>query len=120
MANTRNKNTPGNYCLDQKQIANADRWTMYINGANGHAYDSKLAGNGFNPGQVPSNVLSSNPTDIESFLRGTNLNNMVNPAKSLVPELKCVPMKNMYKSARVIMPIPLVAPNDQRPFPIPM
>ena len=52
MAATRNKNTPGNYCLDQKQYTDSSAWTLYANGANGEAYDTRLAGNGLNPGDA--------------------------------------------------------------------
>ena len=48
MASTRNKNTPGNYCLDQKQYTDSSAWSLYANGANGEAYDTRLAGNGLN------------------------------------------------------------------------
>ena len=47
MASTRNKNTPGNYCLDQRQNVGIESWQLYKNGANGYAYDTRLPGNGF-------------------------------------------------------------------------
>ena len=68
MASTRNKNTPGNYCLDQKQYTDNSAWTLYANGARGQAYDTRLSGVGLNPGQLPWNTLSHNPADIESLL----------------------------------------------------
>lgn len=116
--NTRNKNTYGNYCLEQKQYINADKWMLYKNGAGGHAYTPRLAGNGFIQGRVPSNILSNNSTDIESFLRGTNLSNMVTPQQPLVASLTNLPTKNLFKTPTTIMPTPLVVPNNQRPFPI--
>ena len=58
MASTRNKNTPGNYCLDQKQYTDNFAWNLYANGAHGQAYDTRLAGNGLNPGQMPWTTLS--------------------------------------------------------------
>jgi beta-galactosidase/beta-glucuronidase len=33
MASTRNKNTPGNYCLDQKQYTDSSAWLLNVNGA---------------------------------------------------------------------------------------
>jgi len=118
MASTRNKNTRGNYCLDQKQNTGSEDWQLYINGANGYAYDTKLAGNGLNPGQVPWSKLSHNPADIESFLFGINSTNLVNPAPPLVPELTCLKTANVFKTEPVIMPIPQAIPKNQRPFPI--
>ena len=90
MASTRNKNTAGNYCLDQRQYSQMQKWALYENGSSGKAYDTKLAGNGFNPGQMPWTTLSHNPADIESFLFGINATNLVTPAPCLVPELKSV------------------------------
>ncbi len=119
MASTRNKNTSGNYCLDQRQNIGIETWQLYANGANGTAYDTKLAGNGLNPGQMPSNTLSHNPADIESFLFGINSTNLVQPAPNLTPELKCLQTANVFKRNQIIMPIPQAIPKNQRPFPAP-
>lgn len=119
MASTRNKNTPGNYCLEQKQNIGIESWQLYKNGANGYAYDTRLPGNGLNPGQLPWYTLSNNPADIESFLLGINSTNLVNPAPPLTPELKCLQTANVFKTKQVIMPVPQAIPKYQRPFPIP-
>ena len=119
MSSTRNKNTPGNYCLDQRQNVGIESWQLYKNGANGYAYDTRLPGNGLNPGQLPWYTLSHNPADIESFLWGINSTNLVNPAPPLTPELKCLTTANVFESKPVIMPIPQAIPKYQRPFPIP-
>jgi hypothetical protein len=119
MASTRNKNTAGNYCLDQKQYTDSSAWTLYANSAHGQACDTRLSGNGLNPGQLPWTTLSHNPADIESFLFGINSTNLVNPAPNLTPELKCLKMANVFKMPNVIMPVPLTVPKGQRPFPIP-
>ena len=119
MASTRNKNTPGNYCLDQRQNVGIESWQLYHNGANGFAYDTRLPGNGLNPGQMPWSTLSYNPADIESFLFGINSTNLVKPAGPLTPELKCLQTANVFESATVIMPVPQAIPKYQRPFPAP-
>ena len=119
MASTRNKNTPGNYCLDQKQNIGQEDWRLYKNGANGTAYDTRLCGNGLNPGQLPWTTLSYNPADIESFLFGINSTNLVNRAPALTPELKCLQTANVFKTSNVIMPVPQAIPKYQRPFPVP-
>jgi hypothetical protein len=119
MASTRNKNTPGNYCLDQKQNIQTESWQLYTNGANGYAYDTRLAGRGLNPGQVPWSKLASNPADIESFLFGINSTNLVNPAPAFTPELKCLQHANLFNKTDTIMPIPLVVSKSQRPFVVP-
>ena len=119
MASTRNKNTPGNYCLYNRQNVRIETWQLYKNGANGTAYDTRLPGNGLNPGQLPWNTLSYNPADIESFLFGINSTNLVNPAPPLTPELKSLQTANVFKTAPIIMPIPQAIPKFQRPFPVP-
>ena len=116
MASTRNKNTPGNYCLEQRQNVAIESWELYTNGANGYAYDTKLPGNGLNPGQFPWSKLSHNPADIESFLFGINSTNLVKPEGPLTPELICLNSANLYKKPDIIMPVPLVIPKNQRPF----
>ena len=116
MASTRNKNTPGNYCLDTKQNTQSESWKLYENGANGYAYTTNLAGNGLIQGPMPWNKLSNNAADIESFLFGINSTNLVNPAGPLVPQLKQLSEQDLYKKSNIIMPIPFVVPKEQRPF----
>jgi hypothetical protein len=119
MASTRNKNTPGNYCLEEKQYKNFENYTLYPNSQYGEAYDTKLAGNGLNPGQIPWNKLSHNASDIESFLFGINSTNLVNPAPTFVPNLTKLESANIYKKETVVIPEPLVIEKNQRPFPVP-
>ncbi len=119
MASTRNKNTPGNYCLDQRQNIGSESWQLYTNGANGYAFDTRLPGNGLNPGQLPWTTLSHNPADIESFLWGINSTNLVNPAPALTPHFKTLNTANVFEKKPVIMPVPQAIPKYQRPFPIP-
>ena len=118
MASTRNKNTAGNYCLDQRQNTGIETWQLYKNGANGYAYDTRLPGNGLTPGQLPWDTLSHNSVDIETFLFGINSTNLVNPAPALTPKFKCLQQANVFKSVPIIMPIPQAIPKYQRPFPI--
>jgi hypothetical protein len=118
MASTRNKNTPGNYRLDQRQNTQTESWRLYVNSAHGYAYDTKLAGTGFNPGQLPWDTLSSNAPDIESFLFGINSTNLVNPTPCLTPELKYLESANLFNKGPVIMPVPQAISKNQRPFPI--
>ena len=119
MASTRNKNTPGNYCLQQSEYAHSRQYTIYKNSASGEAYDTKLPGNGLLPGQVPWNKLSSNSADIESFLFGINANNLVNPQPCLKPELKEIKMANVFEKGPIYMPEPLVIEKKKRPYSVP-
>jgi len=118
MASTRNKNTQGNYVLEQKQYMQNAQYNLYKNSQYGEAYDTKLPGNGLLPGQLPLNKLSHNPIQIESFLFGINSTNLVNPEPVLVPELKCLETANIYRKQATIMPAPLVIERN-RPFPCP-
>jgi len=45
MASTRNRNTPGNYCLEQRQFAESTNYTLYSNSQYGAAYNTQLPGN---------------------------------------------------------------------------
>jgi len=119
MASTRNKNTPGNYCLQQKEYAESRQYTEYKYSAYGQAYDTRLPGNGLNPGQVPWNTLSHNAADIESFLFGINSTNLVTPAPPLTPELTCLKTANVFETRPVYIPEPLVVEKGQRPFAVP-
>ena len=119
MASTRNKNTPGNYCLEQREYNHSEQYTLYKNSQYGEAYNTKLAGNGLNPGQMPWNTLSYNAPDVESFLLGINSTNLVTPAPVFVPELKCLKSANVFEKGPTFIPEPLVIEKNQRPYPIP-
>ncbi len=119
MASTRNKNTPGNYCLQQRSYTESRNYLAYPNASYGAAFDTRLPGNGLLPGQVPWNQLSNNAVDIETFLYGINSTNLVNPASCLTPELKVLKMANVFESEPTYIPEPLVIEKNQRPYPIP-
>jgi len=119
MASTRNKNTSGNYCLEQRQFMHSFNYTSYPNSQYGAAYNTKLPGNGLLPGQIPGNKLSYNAADTESFLFGINSTNLVNPAPCFTPEIAKLRSSNIYDKEPVFIPEPLVIEKNQRPFPIP-
>jgi hypothetical protein len=119
MASTRNINTPGNYCMEQKQFAHSENYTLYENSQYGAAYTTRLPGAGLLPAQIPGNQLSQNTADIESFLFGINSTNLVNPAPALVPKLKNLCQANIYTPSTTYIPEPLVILKNQRPLPIP-
>jgi hypothetical protein len=119
MASTRNKNTPGNYCLEQRQFGQSSNYTLYPNSQYGAAYNTELPGVGLLPAQIPWNKLSYNPADTESFLFGINSTNLVNPAPCFVPEIAKLRSANIYKTPSTFIPEPLVLEKNQRPYPIP-
>ena len=118
MASTRNKNTPGNYCLEQKEFSNSQQYTLYPHSQYGSAYSTMLPGNGLLAGQVPWNKMSHNAADIESNLFGINSTNLVNPTPCFVPELTKLDTANIYEKGNILMPQPLVVEKSQRPYPI--
>ena len=119
MASTRNKNTPGNYNLEQFEFQNSSQYSLYKNSQYGEAYNTQLAGNGLNPAQIPWNKLSYNAPDVESFLFGINSTNLVKPAPIFVPELAKINSVNIYEKSPIFIPEPLVIEKNPRPLPIP-
>jgi len=117
MASTRNKNTPGNYCLEKNQYAGMEQYTLYKNSQYGEAANTKWAGNGLLPGQIPWNKLSYNAADTESFLFGINSTNLINPAPCFSPEIVQLPSSNIYEKGPTYMPEPLAVAKNQRPYP---
>lgn len=115
MASTRTNNTPGNYCLQQRKYQEGRQYTTYEYSAYGYAYDTQLPGNGLNPAQIPSDKLSQNSADIESFLFGINSTNLVKPAGPLTPELTCLKSANIFETPTVFMPEPFIPLKNQRP-----
>jgi hypothetical protein len=119
MASTRNINTLGNYNLEQRQFHESENYTLYPNSQYGAAYNTRWAGNGLLPGQIPGNKLSYNAADTESFLFGINSTNLVNPAPCFVPEIAKLDTTNIFEKGATFMPVPLVVRKNQRPFPVP-
>jgi hypothetical protein len=119
MASTRNKNTPGNYCLEQRQYLNQQNYKLYPHSQYGLAYNTQLPGNGLLPGKLPRDKLSYNAVDTESFLFGINSTNLVNPAPVFVPEIAQLQTANVFTKGPVYVPEPLVIEKNQRPYPLP-
>lgn len=115
MASTRNINTPGNFGAHQKSNRIFRDYLMYQHGSDGCAYKTELPGFGFNPAQLPANKLSSNSTDIETFLLGINSTNLVNPAPPLHPKFNCLSSANLIEEKPVLMPEPFALTKNQRP-----
>ena len=118
MASTRNRNTPINYSLEQNTYKKSEDYKLYANSQYGAAYNTRLAGNGLLPGQIPWNKLSYNAADTESFLFGINSTNLVNPAPCFVPEIAKLNAADIFEKAPTYMPEPLVVEKNKRPFPI--
>ena len=116
MASTRNKNTPGNYESEQVSLNQQKDWLLYEHGAGGRTQTTYLAGNGLLAGRHGPDQLSSNATDIESFLYGVGSTNLVNPQGPVVPLMTPIKSLNIFQKGPVYVPKPLVVERGQRPL----
>lgn len=115
MSSTRNKNTPGNYTIEQSALTRQNEHVTFINGFQGKAYTDHFAGNGLLPGKRSHNELSHNPSDIEGFLFGIGSTNLVNPSSPPVVQLKKLDTLDISDRLPTIIPSPLVMERNQRP-----
>lgn len=118
MASTRNRNSPGDYKLEQRSFDLANVYNSYAHSQYGSAYKPAMPSVGITPSRMPNNTLSYNPTEIESSLFGINSTNLVNPRAPLKANLKSIPTVPFFDRLPIFMPLPLVVESKQRPFPI--
>ena len=116
MASTRNKNTPGNYQLEQKINKLSSKYDFYKYSQHGPAYEPTIPSIGFFPNAISRDALSSNPVEIESALFGINSTNLVDPKPNTIAQLKYMPRKDFFERTQMIMPKKLVVENNQRPL----
>lgn len=119
MASTRNNNTPGDYCQQQKSYKQSLDYNEYQYSQVGRAYKNALPCMGITPSHMPREAFSQNSIEIESALFGINSTNLVNPQKPVVPQLKQLPGVSYFERLQTFMPEPLVVEKYQRPFPVP-
>ena len=118
MASTSNRNYIGNYTAEQRQFRDHLAFQQYIHNSKGQAYTTNLPGTGLLPGQIYSGNISNNNIDIESFLRGTGVNNLVQPELStnVEPDLINLDSLNIHEKLPIILPRNLKIENNQRPY----
>jgi hypothetical protein len=113
MASTRNKNTAGDYALEQKAYDEQLLYRSYIR--YGVPESPFFAGHSLLPGKMASRDLANNYCDIESQLRGIGSTNLVQPQSEVAPQLKNIQSLNMVPAPQpVSMPDPLVIEPNQR------
>lgn len=115
MPDTRSKNTTGDYNLFIKSQRKWAAYDMYENSSSGAPVDPKWAGNGLNPGNMPSRALSHNPVAIESSLFGIGSTNLVEPQSPITPQIKRMDTQNMFVREPVYVPAPLLISKSARP-----
>jgi hypothetical protein len=118
MASTRNRNTRGDYALEQDAINQSRSYNNYLHAAQGCAFKPSMPSFGLIPSHMPRHTLSKNPIEIESFLFGINSTNLVAPQKPIKPQLKRIPTSVFFERLPIHMPKPLVVEHNQRPYPI--
>lgn len=103
MASTRNKNTSGNYQLEQLEKYKQANYQVFENGSCAKASTTNLPGNGLLTGRIASSSLSNNYCDIESFLYGIGSTNLVKPSENLVANIYEIDSLNIIKKPPVIV-----------------
>lgn len=116
MASTRNNNTPGDYCLQQRNNTDSFNYFKYKNSQSGCAYHNALPTMGIIPSHMPREAFSENSVEIESSLFGINSTNLVNQQEHIVPKLIRLPEVSYFERLPMFMPEPLVIQTKQRPF----
>jgi len=118
MASTRNKNSQGNYQLEQSQYRTTRNYNSFENSSCGSAYITSIPDIGIIPSKVSPYHFSSNPIDIENMLFGINSTNLVKHSPKMIPQLHTPRTSVFFQRQIVIMPKPLVIEPNQRPYPI--
>jgi hypothetical protein len=115
MASTRDKNSIGNYQLEQRALNKTFENITDYNGRNGHANIPAFP-EYYRASYMPPDNTCKNFVDVESQLLGINSNNLVNPNKrDIKPEIKKLPLISFFDREKVIMPEDLRVDNN-RPF----
>ena len=115
MASTRDKNSKGNYKLEQQQINNIKNNLEYYNSPNGHAVNSAFPEH-YRQGYMPADNFSFNPTDIESSLFGIGSTNLEESKAPIIPQFKEIPTVSFFKTPTVVKSRNINPRLDQRPF----
>ena len=115
MADTRDRNSKANYCLEQKAMGNIRDHLLFINGPNGHAYNPAFPELYMN-GKMPADNLSCNSIDIESRLFGINSNNLINPEQPTEAKLKSLPLTRFFETPELQKSKKVQQDTSQRPF----
>jgi len=113
MASTRNKNSVGDYKLEQHTNLSIRHYstTPYYGEPNQTLY----AGDGLLVGRMASNLLSTNACDSESQLLGIGSTNLVSPKEDITPQLKRIPTLNIIEKNDTLLPEPLIVERGRRP-----
>jgi hypothetical protein len=114
MASTRNRNTPGDYKMEQVQY---DKNVKYnTNKEYGQTAVSHHPGDGLMGARTCRNALAYNACDIESTLFGIGSTNLVNHKEPTNPQLKNLKTLDFMERPKVFVVEPRSLNSDQRPM----
>lgn len=117
MASTRNRNTAGDYRVEQTNFRNN---LQYLSQPfYGKTETPYLPGNGLLVGRQFHGELAANGTDIESTLYGIGSTNLTGASFNAQPEIKTLASLNIaqWKPTQTLIPEPLSIQGGQRPYP---
>jgi hypothetical protein len=115
MASTRNKNTAGDYRMEQQINRHLTQYNVYKNSAQGTPWETHIPDVGWMPSNVSRETFATNAVDVESMLRGTGESNLVEPKGETVVQKVEVGYKSFFERPVVATPEPLVLERFQRP-----
>jgi hypothetical protein len=118
MASTRNRNTPGNYALEQRAIQNWSSEQTYEHSAQGRPYQTYLPGNGLTPGNFKGNSIINNPTDVETMLFGIRSADLTQPdinTTKVDVQYKQLASMDLFQKPILYAPRPIEQTGNQRP-----
>jgi len=113
---TRNKNTIGNYNLEQLNKIKTFSYQIYEYSAFGKCENNFLPGLGLGASYMPNVELSKNATDIDSYLKGIGSTNLVSPLAPITPELCKYKSLNLFEKDPVYVPSSVAVEANQRPY----
>lgn len=123
MTSTINKNSIGNYELEQLNVQKQADYYLFSNAANGSAYTTYFPGNGLLPARIAPQ--SGYSCDIESLLYGISSTNLAEPTKKIYGDLDVLKEANHIKNVKSLnimtkpvqyVPSPLVLDANARPL----
>ena len=111
MTSTRDRNTPGNYRMEQDRNIALVEWNVASYETVGY-----YPGDGLGPARTTRTALATNACDIESQLFGIGSTNLENPRPIVVPQLKQLKSLTIYDKMKVLLPEPLNVNPVNRPM----
>lgn len=119
MASTRNRNTPGDYALEQRSnTLNHDYMSYDKSAFYGTVGNTYLPGNGLVGMKTAGMNLSANAADIESQLFGIGSTNLVSPQRPIAPDVYQLKSLNIADRTPLILSDKFSPAPNQRPMPL--